>query len=173
MSRKIPFKHTGEPSGSRSGCDLVFSNERTSSLPFLPLSLGEGHRLHHWSLITEEKGVGGTPSFRNEFIFWLQSVAVLFSSSPGFGISSSALRSRGLQLLSFNCWGQRHRRLEWLATRGWFRFLFSKFISVRYILLVPNVCVERLPRVGARDGQPAPKSNVSFVALRLRYVLEC
>ena len=32
-----------------------------------------------------------------------------------------------------------------------------------------STCLE----YGVWDGQPAPKSNVSFVVLRLRYVLEC
>ena len=48
---------------------LSFGMKGPVSLSFLPLSPGEGYRLHHWSLIAEEKGVGGTPSFRNKFIF--------------------------------------------------------------------------------------------------------
>jgi hypothetical protein len=30
---------------------------------------GGDYRLRHWSLVAEEKGVGGTPSFRNELSF--------------------------------------------------------------------------------------------------------
>ena len=160
-----------EPSGSRSGRDLVFRNERTDSVPFLPLSPGEGHRLRHWSLVAEEKGVGGTPSFRNEFIFWPRSVAVLFSSSPGFWISSSAPRSRGLKLLSFNCWGRRHRRREWLATRGWFRFLFSKFISVRYILLVPRRLRRTLTSSRGSGWTARPEKQCFFCCVKTEVCL--
>jgi len=48
---------------------LSFRMKGPVSLPFLSLSMGEGYRLRHWSLVAEVKGVGGTPSFRYEFIF--------------------------------------------------------------------------------------------------------
>ena len=80
----LSFSWQGESSCSRSGRDLVFRNERSGSLSFLRLSTGEGYRLRHWSLVAEEKVVGGTPIFSNELIFWLPSVVLLFSSSPGF-----------------------------------------------------------------------------------------
>ena len=57
---------------------LSFGMKGTVSLPFFPLSPGEGYHLRHWSLVAEEKGVGGTPSFHYE------SVAVLFSTLPDF-----------------------------------------------------------------------------------------
>ena len=52
------------PSDSRSVRDLL-RNER----PDPTLSGGGGYRLRHCFLVAEEKGVGGTPSFRNELSF--------------------------------------------------------------------------------------------------------
>ena len=97
------------------------------------------------------------------FVFFLAWFWDLFKRAP----------EQGLQLLYFKCWGRLCRRKEWLATRGWFRFLFSKLISVRYILLVPR----RLRRVltssrGAGWTTHAENHSV-FVVLRLRYAFEC
>ena len=89
---------------------------------------------------------------------WFRSVVLLFSL-PGFEISSSAPGSRRLQFLHFGCRWQRRRRREWLATKGWSRSFISKFNLARNIFLIPDVCVERLPRVRGRDGQPAPKAT--------------
>ena len=58
-----------EPSGSSLGHDIVLRNERLVGNSFLPLSPGGGYRLRHWSLVAEEKGVGGTPSFHTELSF--------------------------------------------------------------------------------------------------------
>jgi len=43
---------------------LSFGMKGLVFLPFFPLSLGEGYRLRHWSLLAEEKEVGGILSFR-------------------------------------------------------------------------------------------------------------
>ena len=108
-----------ELSCSRSVCDLVFRYERTGSLPFLPLSLGEGYRLRHWSLVAEEKGVGGTPSFLYECIFWLLSVAFWFSTSPDVGTANELYK---VQSLDCGCWAlliTQHDSCCYMLTHCW------------------------------------------------------
>lgn len=68
--------------------------------------------LRHWSLVAEEKGVGGTPSFRNELSFDFGQICIAFFLAWFWNLVERAREQETPVSTLLGCRGQQSRRRE-------------------------------------------------------------